>query len=123
MTRNDWPIDKYPDFCLGWIYAVKPSLALQLALASRSTPKVPLEDVYITGIIRERLKHISIKPMVDEWTNYLNCPVLILFRIYLLPTIAYPRELAEAWPWIQIRYFTCQFLEFFTTSSYCQNLF
>ena len=121
---NEWPIDRYPDFCLGWIYAVKPTLGLQFALASRSTPIISIDDMYITGIIRERLRdHVKIKPMVEGWTNYLNCPAMILFRIYLLPTLAYPRELAEAWPWIQIRFFACQIIEFFTTSSYCQNLF
>ena len=122
MSETEWPLDKYPDYCLGWIYAFKPTLGLQLALASRLTPKLLLDDIYITGILRERL-NVEIKPMIEHWTNHFECPVLNLIQIYLLPSIVYPRDLLEAWPWIQIKYFICQFLElFFGPFSYCENI-
>ena len=120
VSEQEWPMDKYPDYCIGWMYAFQPSLALQLALASRSTPKMFLEDVYITGILRERLG-VKIQPIFQHWTNYFQCPVLNLVQIYLLPSIVHPIYLLEAWPWKQMKYFYCQFLESFGTFSYCEN--
>ena len=52
VSHEEWPADKYPDFCLGWVYALTPSLAGRLAKAADVAPFHYQDDLYVTGVLR-----------------------------------------------------------------------
>lgn len=66
------PGSLYPDYCSGFGYAMDHSTASKLLLASAHIPYVGIEDVFITGICREKAKlgitnnaHFTLKPYVQ----------------------------------------------------------
>ena len=48
-----WPY--YPDFCLGGMYTMHMSLVSELWEASRWEQPIPMDDAWITGILREKI--------------------------------------------------------------------
>ena len=94
-----WPEDTYPAFCNGYIYAIRPQVAFSLTLASRTTPLLPLDDVYVTGVLRDRLDQpkvgiklinsFSIGTAFFEWI--MHCPFLGVGYPFLLQDIAFER--------------------------------
>lgn len=43
------------------MYALTPEIGMKLAAVSRITPFLPLDDIFVTGVLRDRLKN----PMTD----------------------------------------------------------
>lgn len=112
-----WPWDKYPDYCSGLLYALRPQVAIKLVLMSRVTPLLPLDDIFITGILRDRLDEpkLGLKLIRSygcgsnsaiEWL--LNCPVLGVAYWAFWQDIAYERGY---WPWVMLRKLGCIVLE------------
>ena len=92
---SQWPKEYYPAFCNGHIYAIRPQTAFYLTLVSRTTPLLPLDDVYVTGVLRDRLTQpkvglklintFSMGTSFFEWISH--CPFLgrvVLKVIYYL---------------------------------------
>ena len=48
-----WPF--YPDYCLGGAYTTSVGVARQLWQASQEVKPLKMDDVWITGILRERI--------------------------------------------------------------------
>ena len=77
---------------------------MKLVSVSSITPLLPLDDIYVTGVLRDRLDH----PKVDlrlldsfqfgsgflEWA--LHCPCLGVLYYSLFQDLAYQRGY---WPW------------------------
>ena len=99
MPTSLWPWDSYPAFCNGYIYAVRPQTAIALVLASRTTPLLPLDDIYVTGALRERLEEpkvglrlinsFSMGTAFFEWI--VHCPFLGVAYYSVLQDVAYQR--------------------------------
>ena len=51
--RYKWPF--YPDFCLGGMYTTSLKLAKLLWEASRWEEPIPMDDAWLTGIVREKI--------------------------------------------------------------------
>ena len=49
---EQWPADRYPDYCLGWIYALTPALAGRLSGVTEMVPLHTVDDLYVTGFLR-----------------------------------------------------------------------
>ena len=50
-----WPFEgKYPSYCNGYMYALKPKTAMKLAAVSQHTKYLPLDDIFVTGVLRDR---------------------------------------------------------------------
>ena len=67
-----WPF--WPDFCLGGMYTTTVDVISQLWKTSRTNDIIPLEDVWVTGILRQQLGMpkemlIPIKPPVAMHIN------------------------------------------------------
>ena len=66
-SRDDWERDSLPTFCVGFLSVTTPRLGAQLAQVGlelykdRETEVVQIEDSLITGVLRERLPHITIE--------------------------------------------------------------
>ncbi len=70
LSYQDWPTDvAFPSYCNGWLYAVRAENAPKLVKASRETPKLFIDDLYITGILKERL---SLTQTEIGWTPWYN---------------------------------------------------
>ena len=66
-SPSDWERDRLPTFCVGFLSLTTPSLGAQLAQVGlelyrdRETDVVQIEDSLITGVLRERLPHLTIE--------------------------------------------------------------
>ena len=52
VSHELWPADKYPDYCLGWVYALTPALANKLVNVTALVPFHKIDDLYVTGLLR-----------------------------------------------------------------------
>ena len=89
-SREDWERDRLPTFCVGFLSLTTPGLGAQLAqvglelYGEREREVTQIEDSLITGVLRERLPHITVKVLsrghpfwntVSSW-----CPVTHMFK-------------------------------------------
>lgn len=54
MAYTDWPWNQYPEYVNGPAYLLHGSAVLPLLAACQTTPMMPFEDIYITGLCAER---------------------------------------------------------------------
>ncbi len=55
VSYDEWPhTEAYPPYCNGWVYAMKPGVSKKLYIGARKTPFNHIDDLYVTGIIRQR---------------------------------------------------------------------
>ena len=119
VTQELWPWEgKYPTYCNGYMYALTPEIGMKLAAVSRITPFLPLDDIFVTGVLRDRLKN----PVTDfkllnrfdygtTWLEWiLHCPFLGVFNFAFVQDVAYQRGY---WPWAAYKDMTCLALEEF----------
>lgn len=86
VTPDQWPPNVlYPEFCLGWLYGMKPSVARKLLEASTTSPYIYISDLHDTGILRV---HSSIGIKHIGWSDnfkWFSCPITSLQRFLLVP--------------------------------------
>ena len=89
---------------------MRPQAAIKLVSASYFTPFLPLDDIYVTGVLRHRLdmelKLINSNSAILEWM--LHCPFLGVFYYALVQDLAYQRGY---WPWGMLKELICVTLE------------
>ncbi|XP_046749681.1 beta-1,3-galactosyltransferase 5 [Diprion similis] len=76
VTRDEFVADFYPDFLSGWLYVTTPKTAKDLVDAAQIYPKYFwIDDLFLTGIIREELgiKFHDIHEIYTTNNEYLNC--------------------------------------------------
>lgn len=67
LSSADYPNEFYPDFVTGQIYMIGCSLLPKLLKVARLVKPIYLEDVWITGILRERIpeaKIVNVKNLI-----------------------------------------------------------
>lgn len=59
VTKSEYQREKYPTFCSGLAYLMRPVMADRLIEASTSAPSLWVDDVYVTGLLAEaaRARH------------------------------------------------------------------
>ena len=100
------------------MYALKPEIGMKLAAVSRFTPFLPLDDIFVTGVLRDRLKqpltNFKLMNRFDFGTTWLewilHCPFLGVFYYAFVQDVAYQRDY---WPWSAFGDMTCLALEEF----------
>ena len=91
MSREDLPRRVYPDYCPGWLYVTTPKVGLALAevaakYADEVLPMAKMDDVFVTGILRERLG-LSLTQLAGGawsrvWDNSLSeCPFISMIKL------------------------------------------
>ena len=116
VSEELWPWSTYPAFCNGYVYALSPEAALKLVLASKSTPLLPLDDIFVTGVLRDRLeqpklglKLINSFSFGDSFIEWLTqCPFLGVVYYILVQDLAYQRDY---WPWGTFNELKCLIME------------
>ena len=72
VDYREWPSDhSFPPYCNGWVYAIQAKNAPALAKASRITPKLFIDDLYVSGILRQRLNMSLVQVGWTPWYNRL----------------------------------------------------
>ena len=51
-----WPWNSYPNYINGSVYFLHGTAVLPLLAAVQTTPMIPYEDIYLTGICAEKAK-------------------------------------------------------------------
>jgi hypothetical protein len=54
MTFEDWPWNEYPPYFLGPVVLFPSSTILPLLAALQTTPMMPIDDVYYSGMCTEK---------------------------------------------------------------------
>ncbi len=103
---SDHPIEicpwkRLPDFCNGFLYALHPELAMELAIISNETPRLPMDDLFVTGVLRSRIANTSIG-LINRFDHFhgfietvIECPFLGILHHYLIQNLAVTRG---EWP-------------------------
>ena len=55
VSYEEYPWPFWPDFCLGGAYTSSIKVVRQLLETSRGTEPLPMDDVWITGVLREKI--------------------------------------------------------------------
>jgi hypothetical protein len=76
MTFTEWPWNQYPEYINGPAYLLHGSAILPLLAAFQTTPMIPFEDIYITGLCVEKA---GIKKRITSGT--FRCGKYIFFLI------------------------------------------
>ena len=91
MGREDLPRRVYPDYCPGWLYVTTPKVGLALAevaaqYADEVLPMAKMDDVFVTGILRERLGMSLTQMAPGLWsrvwdTSLSECPFISMIKL------------------------------------------
>ena len=91
MARDDLPRRVYPDYCPGWLYVTTPKIGLALAevaaqYADEVLPMAKMDDVFVTGILRERLGMSLTQMAPGLWsrvwdTSLSECPFISMIKL------------------------------------------
>ena len=55
VPKTVYPGTVYPDFVAGWAYALSCDMLSELIQASKTMPYLRLEDIYLTGLVRDKI--------------------------------------------------------------------
>ncbi len=119
-----WP--RMPDFCNGFLYALQPRIAYNLAQVSTQTPLLPLDDIFVTGVLRGRLAtNVGIKQLISSslpglvgpfLEPILHCPFLGVVHHFFFQNLAVERG---QWPWGTLYKVGCNALKRYFDSHSC----
>ncbi|XP_067634693.1 beta-1,3-galactosyltransferase 5 [Eurosta solidaginis] len=56
VSEQEWSASSYPDYLSGWMYITNPATALRLVKEAQNSTFFWIDDTWITGILREKLK-------------------------------------------------------------------
>jgi len=67
VSKEDFAGSEYPPYCWGWMYVTSPGTAARLLEAAKVNKFMWLEDIWITGILAEKvnISHNSIMNLVS----------------------------------------------------------
>ena len=124
VSRAMYPADRYPAYCNGWLYVLTPALARNIAAAAATTPFHFVDDIFVTGLARERVAGSRVEYLTGRgrggrlwrwlWTEVLShCPLFGLLYHHLLQEVA---DVVENRP---ARIFYCIAMEYFLGQYVC----
>uniref|UniRef100_W8BXP2 Hexosyltransferase n=1 Tax=Ceratitis capitata TaxID=7213 RepID=W8BXP2_CERCA len=56
VSEQEWSRSTYPAYLSGWLYITNPKTATRLVQEAQQTPFFWIDDTWVTGILREKLK-------------------------------------------------------------------
>ncbi|XP_077499689.1 beta-1,3-galactosyltransferase 5-like [Amblyomma americanum] len=95
VSGSEYPNTSYPDFLGGPAYLVSGDSVSLLARGSCSVPFLHLEDVFLTGIVAEKVgvRRVRDEGILNYWRSFTPCekPTILTSHGYT------PDELSNAW--------------------------
>ncbi|CAH0400466.1 unnamed protein product [Chilo suppressalis] len=70
VTQQEYNLNKYPEYLSGWYYITTSSVATRLCDMALYQPHFWIDDIYITGILRNILGLKLIQVPEDYWLEY-----------------------------------------------------
>lgn len=123
VSAEIYPRTKYPPYCNGWLYVLDVTLAKKIAIAATETPYHFVDDIYVTGLARERVGGSKVEYLATGrvwtwvWTHWLSqCPLFGLIYHHLLPEVS---NVEDNNP---VRIFYCIGMEYFLGMYVCTNM-
>jgi len=124
VTHSEMSRRVFPDFCPGWLYVTTPRVGLHLAeVANMATDIVNvarLDDIYVTGFLRERLEGITLQQLHSKGWNGLSwnsvfshCPFLGITKNIFYNDIVLDKGSGRVTYIKGQKFYWCAFLEFF----------
>merc|ERR1711915_745881 len=90
-----YPHSQFPEFCLGWIYILTPSLAEKFGMAASGTPYMNIDDVYVTGLVRSNVENTKVDYLtqgrIQRWVSNVLAEIVedsCMYQILLSNDIA-----------------------------------
>lgn len=82
VTQKEYGQSDYPIFLSGWLYVTTPKISESISRLSHSVPYFWIDDVYVTGIIAEKLKipRMELNQLFTVHPQYLLCCMEDLIR-------------------------------------------
>lgn len=122
VSREMYPRERYPPYCNGWLYVLPPVLARNIAMAATETPYHFVDDIYVTGLARERVAGSRVQYLASGriwtwlWTEVLSpCPLFGLLYHHLLPEVSNTEDNKPA------RIFYCILMEYYLGQYVCAD--
>jgi len=124
ISKEAMPRRVYPSFCPGWLYLTTPRTGLALAEVSvrrhkELSNKSKLDDIFVTGFIREYLPHIRLSQFSggltgSTWNNFFShCPFLGITKTIFFNDVVTEKG-SGSYSYINSqRLYWCAFLEYF----------
>lgn len=124
ISKEDMERRVYPDFCPGWLYVMTPRVGLALAEvgvkhAQELMSKARLDDIFVTGFLRERLPWATLQqlhdgPMGQAWNGFFShCPFMGITKNIFFNDVVLDKG-SNGVSYIKgQKFYWCAFLEFF----------
>lgn len=124
ISKEDMERRVYPDFCPGWLYVITPRVGLALAEVGVKNsyelmPKARLDDIFVTGFLRERLPWAKLQQLHDgtmgrAWNGFFShCPFLGITKNIFYNDVVLDKG-SNGVSYIKgQKFYWCAFLEFF----------
>lgn len=124
VTYSEMSRRVFPDFCPGWLYVTTPRVGLDLAeVANMATDIVNvarLDDIYVTGFLRERLEGVKLQQLHSKGLSGLSwnavfshCPFLGITKNIFYNDIVLDKGSGAVTYIKGQKFYWCAFLEFF----------
>lgn len=90
VSAAEYVRDKYPEYCNGWLYVLHPDMAERIAVAASTTPFLFVDDIFVTGLARERVEGSRLEYLASGryWRMILEavsvCPLFNLLYFHFL---------------------------------------
>ncbi|XP_061686926.1 beta-1,3-galactosyltransferase 2-like [Syngnathoides biaculeatus] len=97
VSKDEYPEEKYPDFCSGTGYVLSGDLAPKIYAVAPSVRKVYLEDVYV-GLCLAKLGLKPTEPADAFWFNHLRVPAVgCRYNRLITSHQLRPEEIVQCW--------------------------
>lgn len=124
ISKDDMPRRVFPSFCPGWLYLTTPRVGLALAevgvLRNKNlVNKSKLDDIFVTGFIREHLPNIALRQLSDgpvgsTWNDFFShCPFLGITKNIFFNEVVTEKGSGGVSYIKGQKLFWCAFLEYF----------
>lgn len=106
-----YPHKIYPPYVFGNSYVIPRSLLQSLITASNHMPSIPIEDAYITGILRREAKsNLLHHPGFSFWLQSTKVTSLCLYSYKISITNLGPFKMLKIWnTFLHFNYTNCQY--------------
>lgn len=75
VKNEEYSSSMYPAFLSGWFYVTTPKVSQNVYYLSQKTPYFWIDDVYVTGILADKLKvdHVDLNSLFTVHPEFLRC--------------------------------------------------
>lgn len=69
ISVKEYPRERYPTYCNGWVVVFPMNVATQILKTATKVPLVWISDVYVTGVVIEKMAWVRFVDMEPDYTT------------------------------------------------------